>query len=471
MPEIKKDAEALAKQSAPQNSTATSITQNNANMQALSKSEPEQKERKGSKKLHKVLAYRAKVYAFAIKCYDEQLPGGWKRTVELIRKLDKKYHVLAICHDRDMITDGIWACPLEKRHYHIIVRCANAKDRVHVSTILNLLGIVFRPGVDDDLWKNHGVETIGEFTGYAVYLTHETRDAIADGKEKYDITEIISNLTLEEIEQVRDGYTRLVDKSKRITTPELEALDRDAKQMGYEMKNFDEWYDAQPFIVRSNAKMRTIRESYERGVNMRLQENSQICRMCVFIHGRPNTGKTYAAEQALAGKRILSIGGGGTGKMDELRPDHQGIIVDDDILPNLLNMSDNKICRAYKRNRNNPPWAGKYLIVTSNLTFDAWVEKCGIRAKDDYGRNTTHYEALLSRFCIGQVLPSNAGYNQLYIQSMSTRGSTEVQKERAELMTDFLNKYNAVIKTYDPAQVQVDVSNIVVDLSMFVPIV
>lgn len=463
MPEKQKDVEALAKQSTPSTSTE-SIAQNTANTQ-------EPKEHKGSKKQRKVLAYQAKVYSFAVKCYDEQLPGGWANTVKLIRKLDKKYHVLAIRHGRDLITDGIWACPTEKCHYHFIIRCTDRKARVHVYTILKLLGIVFRPGIDDELWKNHGVESIGDFTGYAVYLTHETADAIRDGKELYDVTEIISNLTLEEIEQVREGYNRLVDKSKRLTTPELEALDRDAKQMGYEMKNFESWYDSQPFIVRSNAKMKTIRESYERGVNMRLQEGSQICRMCLFIHGKPNTGKTYAAEQALAGRRQLQIGGGGTGKLDELRCDIEAIIVDDDKLPNLLNMSDNKICRAYKRNRNNPPWAGKYLIITSNHTFDKWVEDCGIPAKDQFGRNTAHYDALLSRFCIGRVLPSDAGYNQLYIQSMSTRGSTEVQRERADMMSDFLDKYNAVIKTYDPVKAQVDNSHILTDLSQFAPIV
>ena len=429
-------------------------------------------EHKGSKRKHKVLAYAAKVYAFAIKCYAEQMPGGWEQVKRLIRQADKKrLHIIAICHYKDIVSDGIWASAIAKSHYHIIIRCVNRKDRVHVYTVLKMLNIVFRPGIDDELWLGHGVESIGDYTGYAMYLTHETRDAIADAKELYDVSELVSNLTPEEIAQVREGYTRVVDSAKRLTTQELEALDRDAKQMGYELKNFEEWYDKQPFIVRSNAKMRTIRESYERGVNMRIDENAQICRLCVYIHGLPNTGKTYAAEQALVGHRFLSIGGGGSGKFDELRVDHEALIIDDDVCPNLLNMSDNKICRAYKRNKNNPAWTGKYLIVTSNLKFDDWVEKCGIRAKNEYGVHTAHYDALLSRFCIGQVLPSTAGYNQLYIQSMSTRGSTEIQQERKLMIADFLQKYNTVIQTYDPAKVNVDYSNIVTDLSYMAPII
>lgn len=469
MDTTQRDVEALAMQStSQQNSFSGIIPQNTANTQQ----QQQAREYKGTKRKHKTLAYAAKVYAFAIKCYDEQMPGGWEQVKQLIRQINKsRLHVMAICHYKDLVTDGIWTTAYTKRHYHIIIRCVNRKDRIHVYTVLKMLNIVFRPGVDDDLWLGHGVETIGDYTGYAMYLTHETKDAISDGKEKYDVTEIISNLTVEEVEQVRSGYTRLVDGAKRITTPELEALDRDAKQMGYELKNFEEWYDSQPFIVRANAKMRTIRESYERGVSLRINENAQLCRLCIYIHGMPNTGKTYAAEQALAGHRFLSIGGGGSGKFDELRVDHEGIIIDDDVCPNLLNMSDNKICRAYKRNKNNPAWAGKYLIVTSNLRFDEWVEKCGIHAKNQYGRNTVHYDALLSRFCIGQVLPSNAGYNQLYIRQMSTRGSVEVQQERRDMMADFLQKYNTVIRTYDPQQVCVDYSNVLTDLSMYVPII
>lgn len=459
-----KSADALPQQSALPNSPTPSIPQNTANTQG--------KEYKGSKKARKVLPVHAKVYAFAVKCYEEQLPYGLAWTINAIKNIDKsQYHVMMILHDRDLVTDGIWEYAYVKPHLHIIIRCADRKCRVRVSTMMNMLGVFFRPGIDDDLWKDHGVETIGEYTGYAMYLTHETRDAIADGKELYDISEIVSNLTLEEVEQVRSGYTRIVDSSKRLTTPELEALDRDAFQMGYEMKNFNEWYDAQPFIVRSNAKMKTIRESYERGIANRIEEGTQMCRLCIFIHGAGNTGKTYAAEEALKGKRVLMVGGGGTGKFDELRPDHEAIIIDDDACPNLLNMSDNKICRAYRRGKNNPVWAGKYLIVTSNLSFKEWVESCGIHTeKGYYGRHTRQYEAILSRFCIGRVLESDAGYNQFYVERMSNRGGTSIMAERGDMIRDFLAKYNSTISQYNPQQIQANYGDILTNLSHYFPI-
>lgn len=71
-----------------------------------------------------------------------------------------------------------------------------------------------------------------------------------------------------------------------------------------------------------------------------------MLRLCVFIYGEPNSGKTCTPEKALSGKRYLTVKGGSTGKFDNLRVDHQSIIIADDVCANLLNMTDNYICRA-----------------------------------------------------------------------------------------------------------------------------
>ncbi len=382
------------------------------------------KRSKGSK----VLSIQSKVYSVALKFYDEQLPKGEQAFVDAVRNSDKRLvQVLAIKHDRDLVSDGIWQVAQVKPHWHVIVRMNDRKRSMRVKNILDGLCIEFRPNVDDALWAGHGVETIGNFAGYATYLTHDTDEAIKDAKERYDVSEIVSNLTPEEVEQVREGYVR-VSEQRKVSQAELIALDKEAFDMGYNMKNFTEWYNEQPFSVRSNAKMRVIRESYDRGVEARIeqgQELNRLCifiqgasntgktyaakkanakmrviresydrgvearieqgqelnRLCIFIQGASNTGKTYAAKKAIEGRRILSIGGGGTGKFDRLRPDHDAIVVDDDVCPNLLNMTDNYITHAYKRNSNNPAWAGRYFVVTSNLTFEEWLEACGIRTR------------------------------------------------------------------------------------------
>lgn len=409
---------------------------------------------KGSKKEHKILSILSKVNSFAVKCYDEQLPYGWEVTKQAIRALNKtEMYALAIRHDRDEQADGIWKIALEKPHYHIIVKIVDRKKKIRICQILAMLYIQFRENIDDSILANHGLESIGSFTGYAMYLTHETEDAIADNKEIYDISEIVSNLSEDEIKCIRSGYIRISDTNEKVTASKMAQLDKDAFNLGHELGNFTNWYNAQPFSVRSNSKIKTIKESYDRGVQSKLEEGREINRLCVYIQGEPNTGKTYAVEQTLNGKQILKVGGGGTGKFDNLRPDHEVIVIDDDICPNLLNMTDNYICRAYRRNSNNPVWAGQYFIVTSNLMFDEWLLSCGIK-------NATHKNAIATRFYICTIEREN-DVSRLALSQPSTRGSIEMQVERADRFVGFQKKFNEVIAQYRTSVTGVNYDSII----------
>ncbi|MCC8101689.1 MAG: hypothetical protein LIP11_05315 [Clostridiales bacterium] len=152
------------------------------------------------KKKQKVLPIDAKVYSVAIKIYEEQLQYNWDYTKNVILNTDSKlFHVLAIWHYKDLYAEEFWKTAYEKYHLHLILRCTDRKRRIRIASLLKQLGIYFRPGLDDELWKNHGVETVGNFAGYATYLTHETEDAIRDGKEKYEMDEIVSNLNYHEV--------------------------------------------------------------------------------------------------------------------------------------------------------------------------------------------------------------------------------------------------------------------------------
>lgn len=414
--------------------------------------------KKFSRKNCKCLSIDAKVNSLAIKIYVEQLPYGWDYTSKAISMTDKKdFQVLAICHDRDTYSDEghFWKPAIEKPHYHIIVRCVDRKKRIRVRTVLKQLGIEFRKDLDDDLWINHGVETVSKFAGYATYLTHETEVAINAGKELYNVDEIVSNLTVEEIQSIRDGYIRISADARKVTTKDLVELDEIAFTLGKDLKNFEEWYNTLPFTVRSNAKMKTIRESYSRGVDSRIEENSEVLRLCVYIQGAPNTGKTYGSKVALSGKRIHAVEGGGSGKFDNLRPDHDAIIISDDVCPNLLNMTDNYVCRAYKRQSNNPAWAGNYFIVTSNLTFVDWLASCKINV------NSKHYDAMCSRFFVCEVKQKEDGTNYLALKSASTRGSVDEQAERAEMFMNFQKRFNEIMADYRPQEQTVDYDSMI----------
>lgn len=402
----------------------------------------------------KGLTLESNVKTLAIKIYDEQLPQGWDATKEKIIKCDKsKYHILAIKHDKDYTRDDFFKPSIEKPHYHIIIRILS-KNGVHVRTLLNMLEIKFRPE-DTTLIANHGLETVGDFAKYACYLTHDTEKAIKDGKEHYDEAEIVSNLNSDEIKQVKEGYSRLSSADKKASLDDMIALDNEAKKIGHELKDFDEWYDSLPLIVRANAKMKQIKESYLRGVAQRVEENDSLTRLCVFINGGANAGKTYNTIQALKAMgltRILTVGGGGSGKFDNLKPSTEAIVVDDDVMPNLLNMTDNKMCQAYKRNQSNPWWCGTLVIVTSNLSFEEWLEKCKIhtqKIKNGMTFKTEHCKAMHSRFYECELHEID-GY-KLVCTSPSRRGSKEEQLIRKDMYLRFRNEFNKSIENYKPS--------------------
>lgn len=407
----------------------------------------------------KCLSINHTVYAVAIKVYDEQLVRGWKYTCDQIKKYPSHdmpknemevysvaLQILAILHDTDILDgDDFWAPAYEKPHYQIIARASDRKGRIRIGTLLKFLGIEFRKGIDDELLKHHAVETVGNFARYATYLTHETDDAIADGKALYDVTKIVSNLTPEEVEQVRAGYARVSNATHRITQKEWVQIDNCAFQLGYELKNFDEFFDAQPFNVRSSPKFKTVKESFQRGTKRREAKYSQVVRLCIFISGPPNTGKTYAAEHSVPGSH-LRVGGGGTGKFDNLSPSTNAIIVDDDVCDkNLLILTDNYNCRIYKRGKDNPLWTGNYFIVTSNSTFDEWLYKCGV--------DSDEWDAIHSRFYICEIAEKD-GYSYLKCTQCSKRGTQEEQQKRLDMFNDFKNKFDQTIAGYRPSEIK-----------------
>lgn len=402
---------------------------------------------KGSRRCSCLKSYSA-TRTLAAKFYEEQMPLGIDYVINQIKSFDpKKVQILFIIHDKDEVGDDIWVPSIEKRHGHLIARAVTDGDRFGVIGFLKALGIHYRPGLDDKLWKNNGVETVGNFAGYALYLTHETEEAIRDAKHKYDITEIHSNLTIEEIKQVREGYIRVSEKRK-VTMDELVALDKEAYDYGYNLKDYEDFYNCQPFSVRSNPHMKTVRENYEAGLADRVKElNSELFpRCCIFITGDSNTGKTYAAIRAIESMGLTYIKPAeGSGKFDKLRPSTGAIVIDDSTCPNLLNMSDDHVCYAYKRGQGSPAWCGKYLIVTSNLEFEEWLGQCGISKNE-------HISACYTRFIICHIEENSIGRKHLVIDKADLRGDGTMLKKKYEMYINFQSRFDDVIGDYFKSQ-------------------
>lgn len=405
------------------------------------------------------LTLESTVKTVAFKVYDEQLSDDesgktkFEQLKERIVTIDRgRYIVLCIRHDRDTLGDDYWKPSIEKPHYHILVLVMNgdkmADSGVKVRTIQKLIGVTFRPNLDDNLLREHGVETLKSTPAYTTYLLHKTEQAMADGKTPYELEEIISNISQEEIKQIMDGYSTPASARGKASLGTMIELDEKAEQLGYELGNFKEWYHSQPLVVRNNGKMKQIRESYVHGVERRVDENSYVTRCCIFIKGEHNDGKTYTSELALKDigvKDMVSIGGQETGKFDDITPYTKAILVDDDTLPNPLNVADNKMTKLYKRNKDNPYWCGTYLVVTSNLDFGKWIyEKCGIT-------DPKQIEAVRSRFFICETKHVN-GKTRLECSSPSKRGTEADQLERKELYMKFRDAFHKRINEYTKSE-------------------
>lgn len=398
----------------------------------------------------------SQVRTLSLKFYDEQLPDGEECFIERIVAIDKKmYQVLAIKHNRDLVKND--NDPFEisalKPHWHVYLRIMSKTNKPQVKKLLELLGVVYRPKLDEALWNNKGVQTCRDFTTCVVYGLHKTPQAEADGKTEYDITEYVSNLTIEEIEQVMQGYKRLEDETTRPNNKTLAELAETAEHLGYELKDFDEWWHDLTFVLQSHSKMKYIKERYNYGVKKRIEEDNKVLRLCIFIQGEKDTGKTHAAIEALKEKRKIIVGGGGTGKYDKIKPTTEAIIIDDDTAPNLLNMTDNYMCEAYRRNSNNPHWCGQYFIITSNKNFEQYMDDCKISER--------HYGPLMSRFYICEVCNCvNTNTNHLYCTSPSKRGTPEDQLARKEMFIKFRDAFNESIKEYASIKKEVDYTDI-----------
>ncbi len=395
--------------------------------------------RKGSK-----MTMQSNVKTLALKVYDEQIPGGWEKLKERIKELKKaKYQCLGIKHDEDVLGDDFFEPSTEKPHYHILIRVMQDAQNVtksgkHVSTILNDLGIVFRKE-DATMIANHGIETVGDFGAYATYLTHDTEKAINDGKQHYDMSAIVSNMSSEEILKIREGYVRVSDKMKKVTSGEIVEVDEFCYELGRQFGDFDDWYYNQRIFLRSNARMKHCKEKYNKGIQDSIDAESFINRLCIFITGKGNTGKSYTSKMTLIEmgyKRIVSVDNCGTGKFDKVTPTTQAIIINDQTAPALLNLCDNAPTLVYHRGSGDQYFTGNIVIVTSNLSFEEWAKECGQSLKQ--------IQPLKSRFYICEIAENN-----LLVQSgNSDRGIDDQQGDKYIKFLEFQELYNKLILNY-----------------------
>ena len=472
---------------------ADSNSQSGVNKAPVQSTTGKSKKTRGKKVTQRMLYANSKTRTMSVKFYEEQIPFPFtiQSVIEQVRLLVSELphlQVILAMHNRDVrdSSEDVWAPATEKRHYHLIIRGLNGYQ-FQVLSMLKRLCIHFRQGVDDDLWKNKGIETVGNYSAYALYLTHETEDALSNGaKYTYDLDEmwkngeassfpdsyldscnglIVANMSLDALKEIRAGYIRVNSRYSKLSIDDKRKIDAELFELGYRFGNFDEWLDAQDFVVRADAKRKVYEESYARGANRRRDEmeaNGEVLnRVCIFIQGVSGSGKSYASLNTLKQMKlkVLSIEGGGTGKYDKLKPDHDALLVNDDTVRNALNICDDKIVNAYKRQANNPLWCGEWVVITSNKTFDEWITDCGITNPEN---QTAMYER-----CFRCHMVERAGVYYLELDkansetgyAIPSRGDAKKIQVLVNRFAEFQEIFNSISSSY------VKATSAVLDLS------
>lgn len=420
---------------------------------------------------HPYRAVQLKFYAEQIKSFklDEELSKKEKFKLqkqalkEVLQTMKKnfpkeRYLVWGIVHYKDPRGDGFYDASVEKPHVHIWI--INKKNSEHIRTIFNKLDILIRPE-DEDMWS-HAVDNIENKEACALYATHETVQAIKEGKVKYSLSDVVTNdrkafLELRGIKEEAD---------KKFTKEDWIRKDEEAYTLGYDFADWNEFYNQLPRSAKSKQiEIKLLREQYERGIQDKIEECPETLRCSIFIRGRNGIGKSHAIDYALKELNLkkLDVSGGGTGQFDKLNPFYEAVFVNDGTLPadSLLNIADGRNCNVYHRNQGNSYLCAKYLIVSSNLDFEEWCHTCKFKTfrieKDNIGDKEIKkkvplevFFALRSRFFFIDVNSKDdikVRYN--------TRGSIETIQKRLDMFQDFYNLFEESIKSYKPIKTEV----------------
>lgn len=246
--------------------------------------------------------------------------------------------------------------------------------------------------------------------------------------------------------------------SKQALMDELEKYDAQAYQLGYELKDYEEWYARLPYYIRIDRRMKVIKESYDYGLETRVQEDMHINRLSVFIQSANSLNQTDIVMEALKGKRVLRVYDGPTGRFNDLSPATDAIVINYDNTSKLFtksdfNMADNYIYQVCRRKNDITYWCGRYLIILTTLTFREWVERCGLKTTEydsltNTITDTESYRSVHSKFYICHIEEMD-GIKRLFCTSPSRRGTAEQQLERKDYYIDFRDKLNHFLAIID----------------------
>lgn len=232
-------------------------------------------------------------------------------------------------------------------------------------------------------------------------------------------------------------------RTKKVTNKEIAEAGAQAYKLGREFGDFRDWYFSKRFPLRCELDSKILEEIYNQGVESKVKENICINRLCIFIRGDANTGKTYTSEETLRAmnyKRIHEPIWLGSGKFSDLQTDHQAILIDTlsdgKDMSYLLKFCCDKPVKISRSKKDHRYFTGEVVIVTGVFTFDEWAKHC------KFNKEQTEY--IKSKFYICECKENM----QIKCISAADYGTKEQQQERLGKFMDFAQLYNRLILNY-----------------------
>lgn len=459
------------KENNQKNTNVIQLNATDSKSQATSK-----KTRKKSKKKKVAVTFGSEPRTLALKFYPEQLLDEKSRiqfmkcddatrqrwidqlTREFIKQIKNfkylDFQIAGILHDSDKVkaADDPFQISIEKAHWHLIIRRLS-KKRFRVNRIIQLLGLHYikdKNFDDSAMWNNGGAEIIRDFASYFLYLTHETNQAITDGKHKYDRSEVITNFD----ETTRESLWQAGLRHQKKSNIDWDEINDLAYNFGLNLKDFDPWIEANLTVAeQANKNFRVVSKSYQRGLSEGVAKIGHITRCSILIHGEGNLGKSYTSLEALKALHLnVYRASKGSGKYDNLSTSTDAMIFDDVAVSDARNVFDNLAVTLHRRNSNDRAWLGNYAVVTTNDDPETFCRKMAcvnstdelLDVNDPYTRSKIDaINAIKQRLYICTIKN-----NRLIVESATVRGSRADQAEHDKLFKKFAEKFNAILKNY-----------------------
>lgn len=308
--------------------------------------------------------------------------GYLDKFIERIKSLPKElYEAYGILHNKDMFWEDFFTSYEEFDHIHIVIRGTLYNKSVNrrafvVKDILDLIGLKFDEELDKTILDNHAIEVCNNFEQFVRYLTHETKESEVDGKYPYSREEIFTNMDIKDYMSIVETIDKLDKRS--ITKDDIIMLMKPFRDMGKTLISFEECLNrtcgeyARDYIKSTPTYKKSLIDAYNEGMEIAINERKYIDRICIYIYGQTEIGKTTSVEYlcsklGYSGDDIYVVRQG-TGKYDGLNANHKILFCDDTSLTDILVVADERAVALHRRGSNDRPWVGNLVICTSNKT-------------------------------------------------------------------------------------------------------